>query len=124
MKLPYVRLFLINLFFWLAVGCEESSKPKALIPEETFTTLLAEFQIMQTVLNADSDTLMVKRMLDSVLSHYKISLPQFYESERFYAKDSRMYQKMLAKAMDLLGEEQAAHVDSKPKYNLKPVELE
>lgn len=123
MKLPYVRLFLINVLFLMAFGCEESNQPDDLIPSETFTSLLAEFQIMQTVLNTDSDTAMVKRMRDSVLSHYQISLNQFYESEKYYAKDGKTYQKMLDKAMDLLGEEQATHVDSKPKYNLKPVEL-
>jgi hypothetical protein len=108
----------------MVFGCEESNQPKDLIPTETFTSLLAEFQIIQSVLNADSDTVMIKRMYDSVLAHYQISLNQFYESEKFYAKDGKNYQKLLNDAMDLLGEEQATHVDSKPKYNLKPVELE
>ncbi|TNE68194.1 DUF4296 domain-containing protein [bacterium] len=113
MKLPYVRLFLLNILLFGLISCEDKSdrKPENLIEPVTFVKLLAEFQIMNTAINVEQDSAMAKTMRDSVLKYYDIELEQFYSSEKYYAKDGKEYQRMLNMAMDLLSEEQAIHID-------------
>lgn len=114
MKSLYVHLFLLSLLFLGLIQCQDSKhpKPKNLIEKDTFTSVLAEFQIINSANNSKETETLAKVMRDSVLSYYQISLQQFYDSEKYYSQDSKLYQTMLNKAMDKLNEEQAINVEA------------
>lgn len=103
-------LFILVLVFpFVMVSCSknEAEKPINLIPEDTFITILAEFELINAQFNLTSDSLLATTTRDSVLKVYQIKLDQFYESEVYYHHDINKYQELLNKAMDKLIEEQS-----------------
>ena len=104
-----------SLIAFLPISCsKETTKPPAnLIDKETFSNLIIEFQLVQSLLNSYNDTLLVIRVRDSILVNYQISLEQFYSSEKWYHNNIEEYQAILNQAMDVLSEEQTRLLDNK-----------
>lgn len=97
------------------ISCSEKGheKPKNLIQEDTFISILAEFELINAQFNLTSDTLFATGARDSVLKTYHIELDQFYESEIYYHQNIILYQSLLNKAMDRLIEEQSQNFDKR-----------
>lgn len=99
-------LFVLVVLNSLILSCSTSKKENdALIPEEQFIELVAHFQLLQSALYVDTDTLKMITLRDSILDQYQISLDEFYRSDSIYHTDIEQYQELLNKAMDILNEE-------------------
>lgn len=106
MKTPFFQILILFILSFSACNTNTPKSPENLIPQEKFTQLLAEFQLIQSTMNVYNDTLLAVQMRDSILKYYTISLDDFYASENYYHNDVNSYQDMLNKALDLLNEEQ------------------
>jgi hypothetical protein len=106
------KTFIFMLFLF---SCSEKTNkpPSNLIEKETFTKLIIEFQLVQSLVNTYSDTLLAIQLRDSILSKYNVTLNQFYDSELWYHHNIEEYQVILNNAMDILSEEQTKILNEK-----------
>lgn len=104
----------IILLALLFAGCSSGpEKPDKLIPEDTYTNLLVEMQLIRSYAdNAETDSTTIDSLLNEVYNKYDITATQFQQSHNYYQHFPEEQKERAAKAIDLLKMELVMESDS------------
>ncbi len=94
---------LLLLFTLLVAGC--NGKPSDLIEEETYISLLVEFELIHTLHEARGDTEDTIRFRKMVMDEYGVTEEQFRRSHAWYEQEIREQLERYRTALDRLNEE-------------------
>jgi len=106
--------FLLGLL--LLVGCmgnDTPEKPRNLIPEDTYVSLLAELQLIRSYQqNAPVDSLIIDSLTTAAYQKYEVSEGLFQESHKYYQQFPKEQKERIQEAIEQLQMDQVAEADS------------
>lgn len=107
MKLAPVIIALSVIIFG---ACEQKNefipKPKSIIEENTYITLMAELQLLDALNFTYEDSTFVDSIRIELFEHYEISEDQFVESNKYYQSKVEDHLARIDSAQQLLKREQ------------------
>ncbi|AXJ01407.1 protein of unknown function (DUF4296) [Cyclonatronum proteinivorum] len=99
------RFIISTLFlstFLLISSCNQ--EPDDLIPEEIYVDLLVEFELINFVYGAESDSLAQREFLNLLFNTYNISPEQFDRSHEWYERDIEAQIQRKRRAVDRINQ--------------------
>lgn len=100
----------------LLVGCmgnDSPEKPKNLIPEDKYVSLLVELQLIRSYQqNAPVDSLTIDSLTTAAYQKYEVSKDLFRESHKYYQQFPKEQKERIQQAIEQIQMDQVAEADS------------
>ncbi|NGP88190.1 DUF4296 domain-containing protein [Fodinibius halophilus] len=108
----FKNIFLLLLLLSF-VGCNDEEKPENLIPEEKYTPMLVEMQLLKSYSeNSKVDTTTVDSLTSEVFKKYEVTQNQFHKSHTYYQQFPAEQKKRVEQAIEKLKMELVTKNDS------------
>ena len=79
-------LTLLFLIVYFANGCQQNNRPRNLIPQKKYISLLVEFNLLKAYQSVYKDSAKTVALQNKILHHYGVTLKQFDSSRNYYIR--------------------------------------